>query len=254
MTHETSPFGTPAGPPLPTVVEDVPPRAMVVSAHPDDAEIGAGATIAKWAAQGCEIVYVVCTTGSGGSNNPQMTAECLVPLRAEEQQESARALGVSEVTMLGYPDGELEDTREFRGEIVRAIRKHRPHTVLTHDPHRTAGFQHRDHRIAGIVTMDAVYPFARDHLHFTEQIEKEGLSPHKVRHLLMWGADRPDVIVDVTDTLEQQIEALARHASQVGGLAPGGRVGARMRERARAAAEGLPFTYGQAFRRLVARG
>ena len=254
MTRDVSSPGPAQELPLPAVVEDVPSRAMVVCAHPDDAEIGAGATTAKWTAQGCEVVYVVCTTGSGGSNDLSMTAERLVRVRAEEQRESARALGVKEVVMLNHPDGGLEDSREFLGEIVRAIRAHRPDTVLTHDPYRMSGFQHRDHRITGTVTMDAVYPFARDHLHFTEQIEKEGLSPHKVRHLLMWGADRPDVIVDVTDTLEQQIEALARHASQVGGLAPGGRVGARMRERARAAAEGLPFTYGQAFRRLVARG
>jgi len=254
MTHHASPIGAPVELPPPTVVEEVPPRAMVVCAHPDDAEIGVGATIARWTAHGCEIVYVVCTTGSGGSNDPGMTGERLVLLRAEEQRESARALGVKEVVMLDHPDGSLEDTREFRGEIVRAIRQHRPHTVFTHDPHRMNGFQHRDHRIAGTVTMDAVYPFARDHLHYAEQIEREGLQPHKVRHLMMWGADRPDVVVDVSETLEQQIEALARHASQVAGLAHRGRVGERLRARAEAAAEGLPFRYGEAFRRLVARG
>ena len=254
MTHQASPFGLPAELSPPAVVEDVPSRAMVVCAHPDDAEIGAGATTARWTAQGCEIVFVVCTSGSGGSNDPGMTKERLVLLRAEEQRESARALGVKEVVMLDHSDGGLDDTREFRGEIVRAIRKHRPHTVFTHDPYRMSGFHHRDHRITGIVTMDAVYPFARDHLHYPDQIEKEGLRPHKVRQLLMWGADRPDVIVDVTETLERQIAALARHVSQVGGLAPRGRVGVRLRERAKGAAEGLPFRYGESFRRLAARG
>ena len=254
MTHEASPFGAQSRSSPPEMVEDVPSRALIVCAHPDDAEIGVGATVAKWTGQGCEITYVVCTTGSGGSNDLSMTAERLVLLRGQEQHDSAGALGVKEVVMLTHPDGSLEDTYEFRGEVVRAIRKYRPHTVFTHDPYRMSGFQHRDHRMCGIVTMDAVYPFARDHLHFPEQIKSEGLLPHKVRHLMMWGSDRPDVVVDVTDTIEQQIEALSRHTSQVGGLAPEGRLGARMRERAEATADGLPFRYGQAFRRLVARG
>jgi len=237
-----------------TLVDEVPERAMVVAAHPDDAEIGPGATVGKWTSLGCEVFYVVCTTGGGGSNDRGMTADRLIDLRAREQLEAARSLGVSDIVILDHPDGGLEDTREFRGEIVRAIRKYRPHTVFSHDPYRMQGFQHRDHRITAFAAMDAVYPLARDHLHYPEHIEEEGLEPHKVRHLMMWGTDRPDVIVDVTESVESQIAALAKHASQVQGLAPEGRVGTRLRERAEAAARAYPFKYGQTFRRLEARG
>ena len=253
MTQYSSPFSPPAEPRALEIIDETPDRAMIVFAHPDDAEIGAGAAVAAWTAKGCEVAYVVCTTGSSGSNDRDMTSERLVEMRAEEQREAARALGVAQVVMLDHPDGGLEDDREFRGEIVRALRRYRPHTVLCHDPYRMRGFQHRDHRITGIVTMDAIYPYARDHLHYPEHVEGEGLTPHKVRQLLMWGSDRPDVIVDVTGTLDRQIDALRMHQSQVGGLAPGGRVAARLRRRAEEVATGMPFKYGEAFRRLVAR-
>jgi LmbE family N-acetylglucosaminyl deacetylase len=183
-----------------------------------------------------------------------MSRERIIELRSKEQEDSALAPGVKHLEMLGYADGGLEDTYEFRSRVVRAIRQHKPHTILTHDPYRMKSFQHRDHRITGFVTMDAMYPFARDHLHFPEHLEDGQLEPHKAVRLLMWGADSPDVIVDVTDTLEQKIEALSRHASQVQGLAPRGQVGERLRERARLAAAGFPFQYGELFRQLLARG
>ena len=104
------------------VIDDVPERAMVVCAHPDDAEIGTGATVAKWVDKGCEVVYVVCTDGGGGSNDDGMTSDRIIPVRVEEQSEAARVLGVKHVIMLGHPDGGLEDDRVFRGEIVQAIR------------------------------------------------------------------------------------------------------------------------------------
>lgn len=239
------------------VIEDVPERAMVVCAHPDDAEIGTGATVARWVAQGCEVVYVVCTDGGGGSNDDEMTSDGIVPVRGKEQSEAARVLGVKHVIMLGHPDGGLEDDRVFRGEIVRAIRTYRPDTVFCHDPHRINGFQHRDHRMAGTVTADAIYPYARDHLHFPEQL-KDGLQPHKVRRLLFWGADHPDVIVDVSGGyVETQIEALSKHASQVFGLndesSDRPRFGERLRERSRRAAQGSDFDQGETFRQLIAR-
>lgn len=251
LPHITEPV---APPPTVHVLEDIPPRALIVCAHPDDAEIGPGATIARWSAQGCEVVVVVSTTGSGGSNDRGMSRERLIELRSKEQEDSAHILGVKKLEMLGYPDGGLEDTYEFRSQIVWAIRQYKPHTILTHDPYRMKNFQHRDHRITGFVTMDAMYPFARDHLHFPEHLKDGRLEPHKAVRLLMWGADVPDVIVDVTDTLETKIEALSRHVSQVQGLAPGGQVGERLRERARQAAVGFPFSYGEVFRQLLARG
>jgi LmbE family N-acetylglucosaminyl deacetylase len=127
--------------------------------------------------------------------------------------------------------------------------------VLTHDPFRIRGFQHRDHRVAGLATQDAVYPFARDHLHFAEQITGEGLEPHKVRELWYWGADEPDVLVDVTDGIERQVAAVVRHQSQVPGfaVADGQQIGDRIRANAARLAAGHGFQYGAAFRRLIAR-
>ena len=235
------------------VVDTIPSSAMVVFAHPDDAEIGAGATTAKWARQGCKITYVLCTTGSSGSDDRSMQSEGIVPIRAAEQRAAADHIGVGEIVALDHPDGELEADREFLGELVRAIRTHRPEVVFTHDPYRLGGFQHKDHRNAGLTTMDAIYPYARDHLHFPEQLDEDGLEPFKVSELYFWGADNPGVIVDVSDTVETQIEALKKHESQVGGLATNSTVDTRIRERSSRIATGYSFRYGEAFRRLLAR-
>src|SRR5262245_33941363 len=175
---------------------------MVIFAHPDDAEIGSGGVIARWVAAGCEVTYVLCTNGSAGTADRSVTPESLVDQRADEQRAAADFMGVKNLVMLRYPDGGLEDTAEFRSDVVRAIRMYRPHTVFTHDPHRIRGFQHRDHRMTGVVTTDAVYPFARDHLHFPGHITDEGLEPHKVRELWYWGADEANIIVDVTRAID----------------------------------------------------
>ena len=238
-----------------TVVTEVPDRAMVIFAHPDDAEIGSGGVIARWAAAGCEVTYVLCTNGSAGTADRSLTPEELVDRRAAEQRAAADFMGVKNLVMLPHPDGGLEDTREFRGDIVRAIRTYRPHTVFAHDPYRFRGFQHRDHRAVGIVTTDAVYPFARDHLHFPEHIVREGLEPHKVRELWYWGADEPDVIVDVSTSIDRQIAALVRHESQMPGfnVGQGETIGERVKKGAAERARGYGFKHAAAFRRLIAR-
>jgi LmbE family N-acetylglucosaminyl deacetylase len=237
------------------IVTAVPDRAMVVFAHPDDAEIGSGGVVAKWTAAGCEVTYMLCTNGDAGTADRALTPVELARRRAAEQRAAADFMGVKHLVMLGHPDGELEDTREFLGDIVRAIRRYRPHTVFVHDPYRIRGFQHRDHRKAGIATTDAVYPFARDHLHYPEQIAREGLEPHKVGELWYWGMDEPDVIVDVTDSIDRQIAALARHQSQLPGfnVPPGETIGERVKRNAAELATGYGFEYGAVFRRLIAR-
>ncbi len=238
-----------------TIVTEVPERAMVVFAHPDDAEIGSGGVIARWVAAGCEVTYVLCTNGAAGTADRSLTPEALAHKRAEEQRAAADFMGVKHVVMLGHPDGGLENSREVLGDVVRAVRRHRPDTVFVHDPHRTRGFQHRDHRHAGIATTDAVYPYARDHLHFPEHITQEGLEPHKVRELWYWGMDEPDVIVDVTDSIDKQIAALVRHESQVPGfnVPRGDTIGDRVKRNAEELARGYRFKYGAVFRRLIAR-
>jgi len=242
------------GPRLEEVTE-VPDRAMVVCAHPDDAEIGAGGVVARWVAGGCEVTFVLCTSGSAGTADRSLSPAELVERRAAEQRAAADFMGVKHLVMLGYPDGGLEDSLALRGDVVRAIRAYRPHTVFTHDPYRMRAFQHRDHRAAGIATTDAVYPYARDHLHFPEHITREGLEPHKVRELWYWGADEDNVIVDVTTSIDRQIAGLMRHESQMPGLSGAGAEGLEQRLKVNAArvARRHRFAYGAAFRRLVAR-
>jgi LmbE family N-acetylglucosaminyl deacetylase len=234
------------------VIDFVPKRAMVIFAHPDDAEIGAGATVALWAAHGCEITYVQCTTGSSGSNDTEMTSEKIIGIRATEQRIAADAIGANDIVVLDHPDGELEAGRLFLGEIVHALRKYRPEVVFTHDQHRIQGFQHRDHRNVGITVQDAVYPYARDHLHFPEQLVN-GIEPYKVKHIFFWSTDIPDVIVNVSDSVDTKINALSKHESQLQGLSFGSEIDLRMRNRHSDVAKGYGFKYGESFRRLTTR-
>lgn len=234
------------------IVDDVPERAMVVCAHPDDAEIGAGGTSALWASKGCEVTYVVCTNGSSGSNDPEMTSERIIEIRNDEQREAAEVIGVKNVVFLDHPDGQLEADRVLLAELVQVIRTYKPDAIFTHDPFRMSGFNHRDHRNAGITVQDAVYPYARDHLHFPELAEK-GIEPHKVRDVYYWHADQPNCVIDVTSSIETRIDALSRHRSQVPGLSLGDDADRRIRDRARDAAKSAPFEYGEAFRRISAR-
>jgi len=237
------------------IVTDVPDSAMVIFAHPDDAEIGSGGVVARWVAAGSEVTYVLCTNGDAGTADRALAPDELAKRRAAEQRAAADFMGVQNVVMLGYPDGELEDTREVLGDIVHAIRRYRPHTVFVHDPYKMKGFQHRDHRKAGIATTDAVYPFARDHLHFPEHITRDGLEPHKVRELWYWGMDEPDVIVDVTGSIDKQLAALVRHESQVPGFnVPAGQtIGERVKQHAAELAAPYDLEHGAVFRRLIAR-
>ena len=140
---------------------ETPERAMLVIPHPDDGESGAAGTTAKWTREGCRVLYVVCTNGDKGSSDPEMTSERLAAIREQEQLNAAAALGVEDVVFLGYGDGELEDTREFRGRIVEQIRRWMPDVVFAMDPTRVASHSHRDHRISGQAAMDACFPFAR---------------------------------------------------------------------------------------------
>jgi LmbE family N-acetylglucosaminyl deacetylase len=189
-------------------------KILVVMAHPDDPEFSCGGTMAKWAAEGKEIVYGLFTRGDKGSGDPAMTSERLAPIREQEQRNAARTLGVKDVVFLGHGDGEVEDTPEGRGQVVRLIRIHKPDILVTMDPHRRYT-QHRDHRNAAIMAMDATFPYARDYLHYPQH-RAEGLEPHKVGEVFITGPDEPEFFIDVNDYLDKKIEALLCHRSQVG--------------------------------------
>ena len=139
---------------------------MVVVAHPDDAEFGCGGSVAKWVKEGKEVAYVILTNGDKGSGDRRMTSERLAKVREEEQRNAALTLGVQRVQFLGYPDGELEDTREVRRAVTAEIRRGRPDLLVTQNSHRTTNLyaSHRDHRIAAGVALDCVYQIGRAHV------------------------------------------------------------------------------------------
>ena len=186
---------------------------LVVTPHPDDAEGGAGGTIARWTAEGRKVVLVVCTNGDKGTSDREIVPAELAKTREKEQQAAAKVLGISEVVFLRQPDQGLEDNAEFREKIVRQIRVHKPHTIVTIACDRMY-IRHRDHHMCGRVTLDAVFPYARDHLCFPEHLE-EGLEPHKVREVYIWGSENPDTFLDITDTFVQKMDALDCHVSQM---------------------------------------
>lgn len=187
--------------------------ALIVVAHPDDAEFGVSGTVARWTREGRQVVYVVCTSGEKGTADRTTRPERLAEIREREQEAAARLLGVREVVFLRLPDQGLEDTPDFRKTIVRAIRKYRPGTVVTSDPYHRY-IWHRDHRIVGQVTLDAVFPLARDHLAYPDLLE-EGLEPHKVREMLFFGSEDVNYRSDITTTFDLKVAALRCHESQV---------------------------------------
>ncbi|MCU1451102.1 MAG: hypothetical protein JWP02_3272 [Acidimicrobiales bacterium] len=193
-----------------TVDLAVPRRAMAIGAHPDDVEFGAGGTLAKWAAAGCEVHHVICTDGSKGSWDPDADLTRLVTTRQEEQREAARLLGAStEVVFLGWHDGELEDGLTQRRQIAHWIRRLQPDVVLGHDPWRRYRL-HPDHRHAGWLATDGIVA-ARDPHFFPEP----GVAPHRPGTLLLWEADEPDHVEDVGAQLETKVAALLAHRSQL---------------------------------------
>lgn len=224
-------------------------RVLVAVAHPDDAEFGCGGTVARWAKEGKEVAYLIVTNGDKGSADRRMTSERLAKIRAEEQLNAARVLGVGRVEFLGYLDGELDDTRDVRRAVTAWIRRLRPDLVVTQNPNRTSNLfaSHRDHRVTGGVVLDCVYPLARDHLVFPELLG-QGLEPHEVREVYLMSWDDPDTVVDITDTIELKLKALACHASQVGDFS---RVEARVRERAAGIGRPKGYAYAEGFSRIV---
>ncbi len=230
---------------------ETPERALVIFAHPDDAEFGCSGTVARWVREGAKVFYTVCTNGDKGSNDPEMTSDRLVKIREQEQRNAAAVLGVEEVVFLGYPDGGLEDTPDLRRSIVRSIRRFRPDICICPNAFYQTRFSHRDHRVCGVSALDAMFPYARDHLHFPELL-KEGLQPHKTGMALMWGSEDPDEWVDITDTIEQKIKALKCHESQGfgGGWA---NIGDRIKETAHENGKKPGFQYAEAFRKIPFR-
>jgi LmbE family N-acetylglucosaminyl deacetylase len=197
----------------------VPESAMVIVAHPDDAEFTTAGTVAAWTKAGCQVIYIVCTDGNAGSEDPGMTRERLGEIRRTEQRAACATLGVSEVVFLGYDDGQLQPTLDLRRDLVRAIRQYKPEVVITWDPTRLFigddYVNHPDHRAAAQAALDAAAPACAMPL-----LWPEVGAPHRVRQVYVYGNGEPNTWVDITEFIELKITALKQHVSQMGDWDP----------------------------------
>jgi LmbE family N-acetylglucosaminyl deacetylase len=189
---------------------------LVVVAHPDDADFGAAGTIASWTEAGIEVTYCIATYGDAGGFD-DTPRERMPVLREAEQRAAAKAVGVSEVTFLGYPDGRVYVTDDLRRDITRQLRRVRPQRVVCPSPQRNwvrIGASHPDHLATGEATLCAVYPDARNPFAHPALLADEGLEPWTVGEVWMIGGPHPDHYVDVTDTFDRKVAALRAHTSQ----------------------------------------
>lgn len=192
----------------------IPKSALTIFAHPDDTEFSAAGTIAKWAAAGCEVTMVVCTSGNVGTHDSKKyTRASLARTRKKEQRASAKVLGAKRVVFLGHNDCELQPTLKLRKQLVREIRKHKPEVVICGSADgwlfSNVYINHPDHRAAGAAALEAVFPCAEMELLWP----KLGKA-HKVHAVYIRGSDGLDTWVDITQSVQSKIDALKCHVSQ----------------------------------------
>ena len=199
---------------------ELPARALVVSAHPDDVDFGASGTVARLTAAGCAVSYAIVTDGDAGEVPDSVGRAGAAALRQSEQRAAAAAVGVSDVRFLGFPDGRLEVSIALRAALSRVIREVRPDVVLCQSPERRwdrVFASHPDHLAAGEATLQSVYPDARNpHAH--PELAAEGLDAWTVREVWVFAHPGADRFVDITDTVDAKIAALRAHASQTGAM------------------------------------
>lgn len=204
----------------PQQFNELKPKVVLgVAAHPDDLDFGSAGTLAKFAADGADVYYLILTDGSKGSADLDMTPEKLVETRRQEQRDACKTIGGKECFFLDHADGCLEVNLELKREIVKVIRQVKPDVVITMDPTmvysmRTGMVNHTDHRAAGQACLDAVYPLARDHLSFPELYD-QGYKPHKVKTVLLTNFDQRNYFVDVSSVMDKKFAAIKAHASQL---------------------------------------
>lgn len=229
-------------------------RVLVVSAHPDDPDFGAGGSIAKLAKDGAQVTYVIVTDGSQGGEDPKQKDSELTSIREKEQKAAARVLGVKKVEFLGYKDGHVAPDLKLRQDIVRMIRKHRPELVITHTPGRVLdapmGGSHPDHLAVGEATLAAVYPDSRNPRAFRGLL-KEGLQPHEVKEVWIPYWTSGDHLVDISATLELKIAALKKHKSQVAKPGQEWDFEKFMRKRHREVGKRGGYRYAESFKRIT---
>ena len=230
-------------------------RGMVVVAHADDAEFGCSGTVAKLCAAGWEMVYVMCTDGSKGSSDREITQRELASIRRKEQQNAGKTLGLKDVVFLDYEDSMLQPTLALRKDIAREIRRYKPDVLITMYPMRNLdggwGVGHPDHMAAGEAALQAVFPTARDHMTFPDLLEA-GFEPHKVAEVWIIGHPQPDLYVDVTKHMDTSVAALMQHTSQMNGRDEAW-ASEMMRRWRRERGIGKGIQYAEAFKRIEFR-
>ena len=197
---------------------DDPERILVVTAHPDDVDFAAAGSVAVWTDRGVEVSYCIVTDGDAGGSDRSISRAEMAAIRREEQLQAARAVGVDDVTFLGFPDGRVTAGLELRAAITRVIRTVRPGRVVAQSPERNWAriyASHPDHLAAGEAAACAVYPDARNPFAFPELLE-EGLTEHTVPELWIMATERANRVVDATDAYDRKLTALRSHVSQVG--------------------------------------
>jgi LmbE family N-acetylglucosaminyl deacetylase len=203
----------PTGPPPSTRDLPTPSSALVIAAHPDDAEFGCGATLAKWARAGSHVTHLVLTDGSKGTWDAAADVGALVTRRRDEQRAAATQLGGGDVVFLDQVDGELSTGPDVRARVSAVIRQVRPAVVLGHDPWKRYRL-HPDHAAAGRLCVEGIVA-ARDPFFHPEQLS-EGLRPHRPEALLLFEADEADHAEEVDEAdLAARIAALEAHVSQM---------------------------------------
>lgn len=193
-------------------------RALVIMAHPDDPDFTCGGTAAQMSRAGIEVTYLILTNGDKGNHNPEITRNQLIALRKIEQRAAAAVCGVMNVVFMGEEDGFLQSTRELRYRVTREIRRIRPQLIICTDPDRyfvgEGYINHPDHRNAGLVAIDAIFP-AADNLMFFPELSDEGYMPHKISQLYVHGNSEANVKIDITAELETKIAAILCHKTQI---------------------------------------
>ena len=225
-------------------------KFLVISPHPDDVDFSCAGTIAKLAKEGNTVEELIVSDGSKGSHKVGFGGKKLVELRKKEQKNAGKVLGVKEVSFLGETDGRVENTESLRKKLVALVRQRKPNAVMCPEPFvfrlDRAGIMHRDHRETGEAVFDAVYPAAGNASFFPELLKKNS-KPHSVQELWFWGSLKPNLVIDISKTIQQKIQALACHTSQIRDMET---VGSRIKEWARTMGRGKRMRYAEAFRVL----
>jgi len=225
-----------------------PARFLVITAHPDDADLAIAGSVAKWVGEGTVAHLVCCTSGDAGGDDAAADPLELAATRESEQREAAELVGYEGVTFLHRPDGALANDLALREQLVRVIRTFRPDAVAAPDPrvivHERGFVQHVDHREAGAAAVDAVYPAARNAMAFAHLVRSEGLQPHAVDRIYLFWSERPTAVVDIRDTIDVKFAAVRAHVSQ---HREPERLEADIRDRARADGEALGVAAAESY-------